>query len=224
MLSAWSYDRIIEELTSSFESSLKSTSDPGVKLVGLLFARPNAALGKGEIIPSIDYFHHRSGASIDFFCAGYRRFGRREYDDEVAVTTGEDPWYFSNIAFNKLRDQVANRTTWSYSGEADLLLLDSIFDEQTQTATLSWDAAIIGDLDLMLRNEAITSVHRYFEDIFKFAEDYNGKSPTKSFSGNRSLTVAGSALKKVALAAIPGEVGNDVENLGFFSARNVNRD
>ena len=42
-----------------------------VRMVGLLFARPNHQFAKEEVVPNLDNFHYRSGKHIDFFCAGY---------------------------------------------------------------------------------------------------------------------------------------------------------
>lgn len=223
MQPAWSYHSVEEKLTRVFRDQANAGGGSDIKMVGFLFAQPNAALGKKEIVPSLDYFHHRSGSSIDFFCSGYRRYGQSVHSDERAVTKGEDPWYFSDTAFNDLRNDVADRTTWRYSGEADLVLLDADFDKRKQMATLSWDAAIMCDLDLMLRSGAITSVNRYFEVVFNFAENYEGNAPTESFSANRNLNVAGSALKRIVLSAVPGGVADDMKSLGYFSTRNLDK-
>src|SRR5437667_12055014 len=42
-----------------------------VRMVGLLFARPDVPLAEVEVVPNLDYFHYRSGKHSDFLCAGY---------------------------------------------------------------------------------------------------------------------------------------------------------
>jgi hypothetical protein len=42
-----------------------------VKMVGLLFARPDEPFAESQIVPSLPYFHHRFERHFDCFCAGY---------------------------------------------------------------------------------------------------------------------------------------------------------
>jgi hypothetical protein len=55
-------------------SKAKTNLTKRVRMVGLLFARSDSPLAKKEIIPSLEYFHDRSGEHIDFYCPGYASY------------------------------------------------------------------------------------------------------------------------------------------------------
>jgi hypothetical protein len=76
-------------------------------MIGLLFAPPESSLGKSEITHSLDYFHHRSGDKIDFFCSGYRRYGKdKQFVVEREVTIDKNPWYLNVMDFEALRQEI----------------------------------------------------------------------------------------------------------------------
>ena len=180
MIPAWSLEEIVVTLTQAFNSRY---SGDAIRLVGLLFAPPESSLGKSEIIKSLDYFHHRSGDKIDFFCAGYRRYGKdRQVVVEREVSSDSNPWYFNVIDFEALRKETQKSSSWKYSGEADLILLNVWKSESSQDAVLDWSSAICCDLERMKKDKAIESARRFFEDIFRFVDGYDGKDPVWDLS------------------------------------------
>lgn len=97
MIPAWSYDQICKELGRAFQKRYPHRERGSIRMVGLLFAPPGARLAREHIIPSLDYFHHRSGDNIDFFCAGYSRYGFTP--GERPVSNDDPPWMFSDQVF-----------------------------------------------------------------------------------------------------------------------------
>jgi hypothetical protein len=68
-----------------------------VRMVGILFARPDSPLAKSEIVPSMPFFHQLSDSHIDFFCAGYGVEARSDdhLDDKQEVgLIGGTLWKF----------------------------------------------------------------------------------------------------------------------------------
>ena len=65
------YDELISNLSGAFQYRYNTVSIKRVRMVGIVFARPNSPLAKSEIIPQIADWHFRSGNHIDFFFAGY---------------------------------------------------------------------------------------------------------------------------------------------------------
>jgi hypothetical protein len=57
----------------------KTSSPQSVRMLGFLFVRLDSPLAKKEIIPSLEFFHERSGEHVDFYCPGYEslRVGNR---------------------------------------------------------------------------------------------------------------------------------------------------
>lgn len=177
MIPAWDYSQVCRQLAAAFRYRYPAGN---VRMVGLLFAPAHASLAKDEIVPSLDYFHHRSGNHIDFFCAGYSRYGFTP--GERPVTRDDPPWMFSTEAFDRFRRDIERRSRWRYSGEADLLLMNGRRGSDEDAGSLDFSSAIVCDLDRMIRDHAIPSVRRFFEDVFRFAESVTDPDPTWGFS------------------------------------------
>lgn len=75
MIPAWDYNQVCRELVRTFGYGGADEPAATVKMVGVLFAPAEVRLAREEIVPGLDYFHHRAGKNIDFFCAGYSRYG-----------------------------------------------------------------------------------------------------------------------------------------------------
>lgn len=64
MIPAWDYSQTLRDVKRAFEWRYEKNGFGGVRMVGLLFAPPEARLARDEIIPALEYFHHRSGTSL----------------------------------------------------------------------------------------------------------------------------------------------------------------
>jgi hypothetical protein len=69
MIPAWSLASVRDDLKFRFERD--GFKADAVMMVGLLLARPQSPLARAEIVPNLQYLHHRSGTHIHFFCVGY---------------------------------------------------------------------------------------------------------------------------------------------------------
>lgn len=195
-----------------------------VVMVGLLFASPHAPLAKTEIIPRLNYYHHRSGEHINFFCAGYAEgWPGKQIDGRTYDKTEKEGWVFSDEKFNDLRREIESMSRWKYSGDTDLILTNAHYDHGSRSAYLDFSAAIVCKLDEMKSDGAIASVASFFEDIFRYAEKAGGDDPTWGFSDSRGLAVAGSALKKFILSLLPKELGKDVKRIEHFAIRDISK-
>ena len=90
MIPAWDYAQVCREVGQAFCSRYPDGEVGSIRMVGLLFAPAEVRLAKETIVPSLGYFHHRSGNHIDFFCAGYSRYGFTP--GERPVTGDDPPW------------------------------------------------------------------------------------------------------------------------------------
>ncbi len=169
MIPAYTYAEICRDLTSERWSD--------VKLAGILFARPTSPLAKEEVIPNLQYFHHRSNGKAHFFCGG---FSEHAHKDAVLITQIDDSdWHFSNERFNKLRTEIEDETNWRYSGATDLILLNTVISESE--TELNFASAFLFPLDKMKADGVIYSAEMFFEDIFRFADNYNGNNAVTEF-------------------------------------------
>jgi hypothetical protein len=88
-------------------------SQRGLRMFGLLFARPTSRIAKEDIIPNLTYFHYRSGNNISVYCAGYRSRIEPQRRPESAPTaagpassTDVSPVNFSGLAPADVRTEL----------------------------------------------------------------------------------------------------------------------
>lgn len=113
MLPAATYEDVCAYITRMYYRASGQEIPPGqnkkVRMVGLLFARPDDTLAKVEVVPNLDYFHYRSGKHINFFCAGYDGYtGRDEAEGYRQVNEGSTlKWGRSGPSCPRLQRQLS---------------------------------------------------------------------------------------------------------------------
>jgi hypothetical protein len=108
-----SYEGMCLHLAQSFfeQERMPLEARSTVRIVGILFARPRTAFAAAEIVPSLHYFHRRSGRHINFYCAGFRP----EWDLSSLSET-DALLSYSDAGFDKFRHEIEVRSKWRYSG------------------------------------------------------------------------------------------------------------
>ncbi len=225
MIGAHSYDTVCSELAAAFRGRYTSSVASPVRMVGLLFARPTSDLAARDIVPNLDYFHHRSANHIDFFCSGYGMFWEMFRDSvpdmEVVYRVGERNWLFSARMFDIFRKEVELHSKWRHGGGVELVLANARYDAKAHSAMIDFDSAIVVDLDRAKKIEAFTTVEHFFEGIIRYAEDSTGDDPTWGFSDQMGKKVAGSALRSLILWLLPEAVRADAERATHFVVRDL---
>ena len=145
----------------------------------MLFAQPKSPLARSEIVPQLEYFHHRSGDDVHFFCGGYSAYDNKYRDNKPVARISGTQWYFSLSQFNTLRKRVETNTSWKYSGGTDLILVN--VNNSPDKASLDLKSAVLFPLERMKQDGVIVSVATFFEEIFRFAEDYKGNNAVEEF-------------------------------------------
>ena len=195
------------------------------KLVGLLFCMPASKPGKDEILPNLDYFHHRSALFVDFFCIGYgTELGAdagRNGSQPVAVVDNAE-WRFTPSEFNACRAEIEGHTKWRFSGETDLLLAVAR-KPKNGSATLDYSSVIACNLEEMIRDNAIPSVRGFFEKIFQFGEQYKGADPVWKLSDQFGLTSGGKLLEESVLSLLPEVVKKQYKATKHLAITDVSR-
>lgn len=231
MIGAITYEDVCRSIASSYGKyawedrdyvfNVSQEAYKKVKLIGILFAPPHAMLAKAEIIPGLDYFNRRSGNNIDFFCAGYAVGW--EHADYVSIGKKVDnhEWVYSNETFDKFRKEIVSRSRWKYSGESDLILINSFYDSAKRSVDLDFSKAIVCRLDEMKKTEAVTSVASFFEDIFNYAEQADPYDPCWGFGNTQGLKGGGAALIRLLLSLLPKDLGKDFSRLAHFATQDI---
>jgi hypothetical protein len=211
MMPPGSYEQMCRDLEASFrdQGSIPLQPRRSARLVGLLFARPRTPFAAAEIVPSLRYFHQRSGHSINFYCAGF------EVGWDLAATPDTDILTaYSDTEFDAFRRDIETRCKWRYSGGADLLLANARFDGWE--VAIDFSSMISANLVKMKSDGAIDSVDSFFERIFQYSETQDGTDPTWGFSDSSARSLIPSALKNLLISFLPEGLRADSKKAFHF--------
>ena len=193
------------------------------KLIGILFCRPNSALGKAEILNDLPYFHYRSGTMFDFYSAGYGNYWPPDHfvDQKPVASIDGTGWFFSEVAFNAIREDLESASDWIYSGETELILLN--VGKKKDTISFDFDLAITCRLEQMKIDKAFTSVRSYFERIYNFAENYLGEDPIWYLCNRAGLSEGKELFLEAVLSLIPEHLGDTYKSAKHSAVSSISR-
>lgn len=221
---AITYEGVCNSLASSYESFTYKK----VKLIGILSARPDAKLSKEEFIPQFSFFNQASGEDIDFFCVGYTDGWDGKADDGLDyISTGikakNCEWAFSHDSFISFSNEISSRCRWQYSGECDLILLNTFYNSDKQSVELDFSRAILCQLDQMKKIEAIPGLANFFQEIFYYAKYPDQSDPCGGLSDSLVVEKGGPALIRFILSFLPKGLGNDFARLAWFTTKDISK-
>ena len=195
-----SYWGMLHTLGEAFEYRYRRRD---VNITGILFARPASSFAQKEILPHIDYWHHRSDYYTDFFCPGYLPEGEPGCEGEPVVAVGGKKWYFSNGALVDFLEQLEPYTSWRYSGGCELLVTNARYSKAR--ASLDLSSAMVVDLELAKQDKAFRDVTGLCEAIFEFSKNLNEaqNDPVWEFSDRQGLRIVKGSLKSFLMAYLP---------------------
>lgn len=194
MLAIKQYSEIEKRLSEAFQ--YRYPEKPNVKMFGILFAPLFNEIGE-KLEQRVKYLNLRTNNIVDFFCIGYAAneiFENQPLDiktGQVNYDNGEFEWEYSEIIFNNLLNEFENKTTWEYSGESELLLLNAIFDNEFNHVFVDYSKVIILELDKVIEDNPNLSLGRLFEGIRKFANEEITNNPTEKFRNKQGLISLG---------------------------------
>lgn len=210
MFDALTYQEMLKDINMNIEryGVLDDT-------IGILITRPDLITGK-SILNSLEYFHFRTGKTINFYLPGYGAYWpQEEYPDGKVVTTIDDvKWSFSNKMFAQFINELEEFSKWKYSGESELLLV------QLKNGNLSYENVMRFYLDNMLRDNTISSVHQFFEELFRICQK---KDSINQISNVIVLNKAKQISKEKLIGEIPMGIGEIFTQEKYFCVRNLRK-
>jgi hypothetical protein len=224
MLEAWSLefikDNLEDRLGDSRYANEISFEDSFIP-IGILLARPKQELTQKEILPHLDYYHHRSGDSINFYCGGYGRYWYRDgrlYNDAQEVSQvefSESPWLFSPQAFVCLVEDIERETSWKYSGGIELLLFNTWYEDYS--VVIDFENFLSVDLSKACNDKVVPDIQHFFEEIFHIAR--NNKKDLSVKKIKKSLTIASfsRSAKESLFKLIPNSLGEQGKKAIYFT-------
>lgn len=220
------YPEIGRHVSQFMQSGAQALSLPkgNTRLIGILFSRPAVELAKSQITEHLGYYHERTGKDVDVYCCGYGGgWPPGEYPDQdpVAKVNGLT-WYFSNKAFNELREEIEAKTSWQYSGRSDLMLLGAGAGHDGEV-TLGYSCALVCQLEQLIEDQAITSVENFMEEISRFARKHQGTNAVWNFSDHQGGRIAISAFKNAILDVLPQRLRQTYSQAEHMAVRDISR-
>lgn len=134
--------------------------------LGLIFGRPTCKIFRDELLPDRGYYNLRSGANIEFFYMGYAN------PDAEYLSVGHfDDNDFSETFFVSAVEDFEERTSWRYSGQSDLILLNSFFTPK-QAVRLDFRNVFAIQLEDAVDSRLIKSGKALLEDVMRTSREY----------------------------------------------------
>jgi hypothetical protein len=136
-----------------------------VRPVGLIFGRPPCKIFKDELLADRKYYDLRSGENVELFYMGYAD------PDAQYVNVGDfDENNFSDELFTTAVSDFEKRTTWKYSGQTDVVLLNSFFSP-AQKVHLDFSNVFAVQLEGAVESKLIPSGRAFIEEVMRQSRD-----------------------------------------------------
>jgi hypothetical protein len=171
--------------------------EPTRRLIGILFMRRGQEVTEKMIVPSLNYYHERSGPNIDFYLPGWKRTWN-------GSGLNKPIWEFDEAIFNRSRETIASESSWSYSGGIDLLLFTTRAG-QSGEITIDLTGIIVIHVHAMVDKKLVEQPDVLFERIFRFAESFKGSDALVNLSTQEARVSAIEGLINVILGLLPKE-------------------
>ena len=210
MMDALTYEKMIKDINENIEIHGLYNDK-----IAILITRPNLETGK-QILENLEYYHFRTGHSINFYLPGYGAYWtEEEYPDGKVVTEiAGVKWSFSNQRFVEFIEDMEKYSKWRYSGESDLIFAE------VKNGRLSYERAMEFHLDNMLRDKAIISVNQFFEKIVRIGQE--GRSMNQI--GNKlGIDKGKQVVFDALLEKMPMHMGDVIKQEKYFCVKNIQK-
>ncbi len=224
MIPTINYQQILNKLSSDDDYWVRKTNTLHVTMCGLLFARPQSELATKEVFPELGYFNSRLGKRFHLFTAGcfLRGVLPGRYTDALKIESQRD-WRYSDTAFDELRREIENLSSWRYKDGVELLLFNASRDRTSRTVSLSFSSAIVVDLQELRRVKASQTVAYLIGCIANYCDIYEDDDPTWGFSDRIGSQIGSSALWSAIVGLLPESLRNDANAAQLFVRRDLSK-
>ncbi|MDF9824769.1 hypothetical protein M2475_001233 [Breznakia sp. PF5-3] len=137
-------------------------------VIALLLVRPSLN-GAQEIINEFNYIHFNSKEYCSVYAVGYSNdlsCRNQKQWKKVSKVDGMD-WYYSDEEFVNLKNNLEKRVNWKYSGEIEILLLQS---NPKGEKILNFMNYLVIDIDYGIRKGYIDSFPRFMESLVRYSK------------------------------------------------------
>lgn len=151
---------------NTYEEIEKNEKRLGEKhIIVLLFVRPSLSRAK-EVIEEFSYIHHNSREFCSVYAVGYSDdqdcYLKSEWRPVKNIDSAQ--WHYSDRAFVEFKDKLERRLKWKYSGDIELIILQSNPDGGS---ILNFENYLAVDVNYGIKNEYIESFPRFMESLVR---------------------------------------------------------
>lgn len=165
-------------------------------IVILLFVRPSLP-NADDIINEFEYIHYNSGEYCSIYAVGYTNDCFLVNEDRTyyrITSVDSSQWYFSNKAFVEFKDNLENRLKWKYSGNAEMIILQS---NPLGNNILNFQNYISLDINCGLKRGYLDTFNKFMESLIR-----NSKKNTEVLSVSWELSKERIKIKDILIETI----------------------
>lgn len=188
-------------------------------LIILLFIRPSLPQAKA-MIEEFDYLHFNAGKYCSIYAIGYTNDQRKQQEGFHLVCAGtHSNWYFSDQAFVSCKNQLEQRLKWNYSGEIEMILLQS---NPEGRQILNFQNYVPLDLSYGIRQQYLDSFPRFMEQLIRAAKSEVTAKQALAHVKRQRYSLSKIALESIdACKKIPRPAKVLLKDQLFFSTKKI---
>lgn len=218
-----SLDDVRRRLVRAFERALGSLKElpegRGLATMAtvLIYGPPDAPMMKSDILPRLNYYHHRSSNAVEIFTIAYNERG----GDNDPMPLFDDEGFANAIA------ELERATKWKYSGQTDMLFLASTLDMVRRptgsilpSVRFVFEEVVCLCLERVVADKAISSGAGLIEEIIR-ASSHRSKG---EFVSEVATALAAQNAKKGLINWVAGLLKLDavaLQNVGTVLANDL---
>lgn len=155
------------------------------RLTAITFFDPRFGTSN-EIIELLDFLNAFSGNHIDILLSGWSSSPPVDVAESslVEIQVGGKTQYYSAETLRDDVEQLENVTSWHFSMEIDVILLNQQrwWNNFDNGICRDYNQAVVLNIYRMLMAKKITSYVAFFSELIRFARDYEGDNPAWDYS------------------------------------------
>lgn len=170
------------------------------------------------IINKFNYLHHKSRRYCSIYAVGY---SENQYIDGVKADKEIDgvdgrKWYYSDNIFIQFQEDLENRLKWRYSGEPELIILQS---DPGSHVYLTFSHAVTLDINYAIKQGYIQSFPRFMERIISASKEHVTAREVSKATG--LFSVKDTVIKAFKESdKVPKEIKRIIQDRSFYKSCN----
>lgn len=140
------------------------------QIVIMLLVKPSDD-GADLIINKFNYLHHKSRRYCSIYAVGYseNQFIDGIKADKEIDGVGGQKWFYSDSIFIQFQEDLENRLKWRYSGDPELIILQS---DPESRVYLTFSNAVTLDINYAIKQGYIQSFPRFMERLIGASKEH----------------------------------------------------